>query len=210
VNGDTREHVEETYRRTLRHLEAILSTRPFLLGDAPTISDFGFFASMFRHFSQDPTPAEIMRIHAPHVHVWVTRMWAAKQTDITATPSKVDLTSENIPIDWIPILKDIGSMYLPYLNANAEAYAAGQTVFNVTLEGIPYTRLPVSRYRVWCLEKLYKSIKVLDTQYEQVVQELLERCNCWDILWQNYPLKKGSEYDLQDIAPMCKGLAVFV
>jgi len=37
------------------------------MGQFPTILDFGFFGSMFRHFSIDPTPSFIMRREAPAV-----------------------------------------------------------------------------------------------------------------------------------------------
>ena len=36
---------------------------------------------MFRHFQQDPPPAEIMRSRAPGVFAWVGRMWNAKAVD---------------------------------------------------------------------------------------------------------------------------------
>ena len=68
VTAETWDHVEQGYLRALDILERIFQTRPFVLGDAPTNADFGLRAPMFRHFSQDPTPAEIMRSRASGVN----------------------------------------------------------------------------------------------------------------------------------------------
>jgi glutathione S-transferase len=70
VDANTWDHVESIYLNTLDRLEAVFRARPFLLGEQPTLSDFGFFASMFRHFSQDPTASDIMRLRAPGVFAW--------------------------------------------------------------------------------------------------------------------------------------------
>jgi len=87
VTAQTRRHVEEVYLRTLAHLDAIFAVRPFLLGEVPTLADFGFFASMFRHFSLDPTPSAIMRTRAPAVWEWVARVWNARASRTHHCPS---------------------------------------------------------------------------------------------------------------------------
>ena len=79
VTAATRPHVESVYLRTLDQLEAILASRSFLLGARPSLADFGFFASMFRHFALDPTPAALMLARAPAVYAWVARLWNARQ-----------------------------------------------------------------------------------------------------------------------------------
>jgi hypothetical protein len=76
-------------------------------------------------------------------------MWNAKASRIGGDL----LPAGTIPHDWHPILIDIGRCYLPYLNANARAWRLGRQAFDVKIEGCRY-RLPVHRYRVWCLERL--------------------------------------------------------
>lgn len=77
VNAKTRAHVEQGYLNALNAMSRVLEHRPFLLGERPSLADFGMMAPMFRHFSQDPEPEEIMRIEAPLVYEWVARMWRA-------------------------------------------------------------------------------------------------------------------------------------
>ncbi|MCZ6853653.1 MAG: glutathione S-transferase family protein [Gammaproteobacteria bacterium] len=65
VSRRTWDHVESIYLKSLDQLEAIFAVRPYLLGEQPTLADFGFFAPMFRHFAQDPTVGDIMRAAHP-------------------------------------------------------------------------------------------------------------------------------------------------
>ena len=37
----------------LDRMQAILQDRPFMLGDTPSIADYGLMGPMLRHFSQD-------------------------------------------------------------------------------------------------------------------------------------------------------------
>jgi len=177
VTSETRAHVEGCYLDALASLEAIFATRPYLLGDLPTLADFGFFASMFRHFSQDPTPAAIMREHAPGVFAWQARLWNARASTTHGT------LASGVPDDWSPILDRVGSAYLPYLCANAEGWRAGARRHDARIEGIHYRRLPVSQYRVWCLERLRAHFEALPDGVQADARARLERHGCWEPLW---------------------------
>ena len=98
--------------------------------------DFGFFASMFRHFSQDPRASDIMRLRAPGVFAWQARLWNAR-----ASTTHSDLVSA-LPADLDPILQDVGDGYLPYLNANAEAWQPGVERFDPVIQSVQYRAVP--------------------------------------------------------------------
>ena len=189
VTRETWDHVEGIYTDTLDRLSDIFATRPFLLGEAPTLADFGFFASMFRHFSQDPTPVEIMRTRAPAVFEWQARLWNAR-----ASQTSGDLVS-GVPKDWGPFLDDIGQAYLPYLCANAEGFAAGGRRHDATIQGVRYRNLPVSQYRVWCLERLRAHFEALPDETRTQARALLERHACWEPLWQTPNLESRHDPD---------------
>ncbi|MDR3497961.1 MAG: glutathione S-transferase [Parvibaculum sp.] len=193
VTGETRAHIESIYRRNLVWLQAIFSTRPFLLGERPTLADFGFFASMFRHFGLDPTPARIMRDEAPAVYEWLARMWNAK----ASRDHGPLVAAGTIPDDWRPILADIGRCYLPYLDANARAFAEGRDSFEVTIEEVTY-RLPVHRYRVWCLERLQGLWRALPKEVADAATPLLAEAGCLDML-SRAPVASG--FDPEKRAP---------
>jgi glutathione S-transferase len=201
ISAATRAHVEGVYRRALEQLEPILQARPFLLGERPTLADFGFFASMFRHFGLDPTPAAIMLARAPGVYAWLGRVWNARGSRLPAS------LAAGIPSDWGPILDEIGRAYLPYLCANAEAWKARRNRFPFSIDGVVYEALPASRYRVWCLERLRAHFDGLQDGARAKAQALLERHGCWEPLWRVGAPASG--YDPDGRAPFARGLPVF-
>ena len=170
VRGDgVRPHnepaVQEVYHRTLRELSALLEMRPFLLGTRPSIVDFAFFGSMFRHYALDPYPAKIMVDTAPAVWAWVARVWNARAA------REGGGTLEDFPAtEWQPLFADILREYLPYLDDNAKAYAKKLKRFDLTLPRHPreggdpvlYPSMPVVRYRVACRSQLLKAWHALD------------------------------------------------
>jgi glutathione S-transferase len=169
VTAETREHVESVYLRNLDWLQAIFERQPFLLGGRPSLADYGFFASMFRHFSLDPTPSLIMQSRAPAVFEWVARLWNAK-----ASTTHGDWCAPgSLPDGWTPILRDVGAAYLPYLHANAVAFRDGRRHFDFAVQGAQYRRLPVVPYRVWCREQLQAAHAALPPEARVMVDAKL-------------------------------------
>jgi glutathione S-transferase len=198
VRAETRTHVEDVYRKNLEALEAIFQTRPFLLGERPSLADFGFFGSMFRHFGLDPTPAALMLVRAPGVYAWLARLWNARGS---RTPGAL---LNGIPADFAPLLREVGEAYLPFLCANAEAWQADRKRFDCTIQGVPYRAQPTSRYRVWCLEQLRRHLERLSAAPRGAARELLEAHGCWEPLWR--VASPASGYDVEGRAPFAHGL----
>ncbi len=187
VSRETWDHVEEIYYETLRRLSNVFAVRPFLFGALPTLADLGFFASMFRHFSQDPTPAEYMRQQAPAVYDWQARLWNARASRVGG--GLVD----GVPEDLGHFLDDMGQGYLPYLCSNAEAFAKGASRHDAEIQGVRYRSLPVSRYRVWCLERLRAHYEALPQGPRAEARALLEAHDCWEPLWRVQSLSSGHD-----------------
>jgi glutathione S-transferase len=200
VTKSTWDNVEQGYLNALDGMSAMLASRRFVLGDAPSIADFGLMAPMFRHFSQDPVPAEIMRTRAPAVYAWVARMWDTKPDDATGFVSE-------IPSDASPLLKEICETHLEQLEANASAFAAGQQSFEMTVQGCRYTQMPISRYRVWCLEKLREAFSALDASAQKTVKALLPHQQA-KVLWTD-TIPGQSDYDLDGNLPFGKAINVY-
>jgi glutathione S-transferase len=156
VTASTRAAVEATYLETLAALEAVFARRPFVLGERPTEADFGFFASLFRHFFSDPTPARIMRERAPGVQEWVARMWNLRPERFAALPMP-----GRVPGDLGAIFAAITRVYLPYLEANAAAWARGEERVRYEVQGTSFVE-PTKPYRVWCRDRLQRELSGLD------------------------------------------------
>jgi glutathione S-transferase len=201
VTGETREHVESGYHRILALMSSVLESRPFILGDKPSLADIGLMGPMLRHFGQDPTPAEIMRDTAPLVFEWLGRMWNASHQS-----GDGDFLS-SIPGDLTPMLQEISETHLVQLTDNAKAWHQNQDKFSMTVQGCQYQRLPVSRYRVYCLEMLRERFASLDEVSQNAVKALLPFAPA-EILWQD-DLQAKSDYDAARQAPFNKPINVF-
>ncbi|MFP6664113.1 MAG: hypothetical protein VCC00_07945 [Deltaproteobacteria bacterium] len=126
-----------------------------------------------------------MRETAPAVYEWTARVWNAR-----ASVTEGDLLN-HVPEDWGPILDSIGSAYLPYLRANAEAWKKRSSHFDVDIERAPYKGIRTSRYRVWCLEELRRHFAELAEADQQEVRVRLEAHGCWQPLWATDDLQSG-------------------
>ena len=197
VTRHTRAHVESIYLATLDRLQAILTQHPFLLGGRPTQADFGMFASMFRHFSLDPTPSRIMRARAPAVYAWVARLWNASGAALADAP--LSAAPGALPPGWGPLLEDVGRSYLPYLLATARAWREGRARFDFEVDGVTYRRLPAVQYRAWCREQLQASFQALPSDAQSSLRSILEAHQAWAPLWQDGVLPSG--YDVHREAP---------
>ncbi len=86
-----------------------------------------------------------------------------------------------------------------YLCANAEAFAAGRSRHDATIQGVRYRNLPVSQYRVWCLERLRAHFEALPDETRAQARALLEQHGCWEPLWRTPNLE--SRHDPDDQVP---------
>jgi glutathione S-transferase len=172
VRGDgvtpaTRAAVEASYLDTLAALEPVFARRPFVLGERPTEADFGFFASLFRHFFSDPAPARILRERAPGVQEWVARIWNLRPERFSTQP-----LPDRVPDDLGAIFTAITAVYLPYLEVNAAAYARGEPRVRYAAQGTIFDE-PTKPYRVWCRDRLQRELAGLGADARAQVERAL-------------------------------------
>ncbi len=164
VTRSTDGWVEQLYRDELATLGQVFERRPFVLGHRPTWADFGYFGSMYRHFSNDNEPAEVMRREAPAVYEWVARLWNGDRgtADVGFDVSNLDRLFDRIRGD-----------YLPYLQQNATAHASGRRSFDfdgatATLRGTVTTT-----YRVHAWNALLDQWSRLSPDQQEQVETLV-------------------------------------
>jgi len=200
VTATTWDHVEKIYLDALDYLTVMLDTRPYMLGDRPSLADYAFFGPFFRHYGMDPEPSRIMREQAPAVYEWVARLWNARASRVNGP------LLETLPEDWAPILNSIGSAYLPYLCDNAQAFMASAKELDFTVEGVTYRNVRTSRYRVWCLERLRAAFDTLPEEAKPEVETVLKQHGCWEPLWRVPYLTSGVDPD--GTAPFYRGYSM--
>jgi len=199
ITADNRMDVERHYTEELADLQAVLRRRPFLFGDRPSLADFGYFASMFRHFGIDPTPSRIMRNTAPAVYEWVARMWNARAERLggMAWAPVVD----GLPDGLEPLLARAGRRYLPVMHANAVAVAGRSSHYSVELEGRAYPRLRAVPFQAWRRAVLQQQLAGLPAAAATSVRAALARTGCLEWLERDGVLESG--YADGDRLPFC-------
>ncbi len=148
--------IEAVYVDVLDAMQTALSSQPFLMGERPTQADFGFFGSMFRHFASDPTPAALMQKRAPKVLEWVHRLW-------NLTPDQfVDRSMPTALASGLDHLLCLACEdYLPYLDANEQAFEAGALNVSWHNRNVEFSTA-VNPYRVCCLQHLRSQFQSMD------------------------------------------------
>ncbi|MEZ4354752.1 MAG: glutathione S-transferase family protein [Myxococcota bacterium] len=97
--------------------------------------------------------------------------------------------------------------HLVQLRENARAFAEGRTRFDQDVQGVRYVEVPVSRYRVWCLERLRREWAELDDEARRRLREWLPDAEA-AVLWQpEAPARSG--YDPEGLAPFNRAINVF-
>jgi len=200
ITSANRVDVERHYTDELADLEAIFRRRPFLFGERPSLADFGYFASMFRHFGIDPTPARIMRNIAPAVYEWVARMWNARGSRLGGTAFAS--SDGGLPADLEPLLARAARRYLPALHANARAVADGRSHYSVSLEGLEYPQMRAVPFQAWRRTVLQRELAALTSAAAPPVRAMLERTGC--LAWLERDGTLDHRYPDGDALPHCR------
>ena len=200
ITSANRADVERHYTDELADLEAIFRRRPFLFGDRPSLADFGYFASMFRHFGIDPTPARIIRNTAPAVYEWVARMWNARASRLGGTAFAS--SDGGLPADLEPLLARAARRYLPALHANARAVADGRSHYSVSLEGLEYPQMRAVPFQAWRRTVLQRELAALTSAEAPPVRAMLERTGC--LPWLERDGTLDHRYPDGDALPHCR------
>lgn len=199
ITADNRADVERHFTDELADLESVFRRRPFLFGDRPSLADFGYFASMFRHFGIDPTPSRIMRNTAPAVYEWVARMWNARASRLAG--STWALPGGGLPDGLEPLLARAARRYLPALHANARAVADRRSNYTATLDGRPYRGLEAVPFQAWRRSVLQRELAQLPADAAGPVRATLERTGCLEWLERDGVLEPG--YAEGERLPFC-------
>lgn len=164
--------IQANFQRILNILEPFCALDRFLFGSRPALADFGLFGQL-RTLSTDPTPAAIFRAQAPRTENWVRRL------DDLSGVNGAWQTSGKANAAVLGLLKLVGDTYLPFLQANADAFATGRKVFTISLPTGSFQQAPFG-YQVKCLAALRQAYKALEPTGRERARETLEQTGCLD------------------------------
>lgn len=167
--------LEESYLRTLAAFEPHFGMTRYLFGSRPSLADFAWFGQL-SEMATDPTPMRIMRARAPFTDHWVRRL-----DDASGVDGEWYSREQALGGMAEALLKIAGELYLPFLVANAEAFAKGQEKLRMEVWGLPYVLAPF-KYQVKCLKQLRGKFAALSEADRAALKPVLERTGCWEPL----------------------------
>ncbi len=164
--------LEESYRRILSAFEPHVAMTNFLFGSRPSLADFAWCGQL-SEMATDPTPMRILREKAPFTDLWVRRLDDASGVEGEWYPRERALGP------WVEELLRIASeLYLPFLLANADAFANGLERLEIEVWGLRYALAPF-KYQVKCLQQLRGKFAALKADDRAALRPILERTGCW-------------------------------
>lgn len=169
--------LEESYRRILAAFEPHIGMNKYLFGSRPSLADFAWYGQL-SELATDPTPMRIMREIAPFTDHWVRRLDDA--SGVEGSWYKREQVQSGMAES---LLRIAGELYLPFLVANAEAFAKGLDRLELEVWGLPYTLSPF-KYQVKCLTLIRDKFAALDARDKAALRPVLERTGCWEHLVQ--------------------------
>ena len=164
--------LEQSYRRILNAFEPHVGMTKYLFGSRPSLADFAWFGQL-SEMATDPTPMRLMRQMAPFTDHWTRRLDDASGVDGAWYPREQALSGMAEAL-----LRIAGELYLPFLAANAEAFAKGVERVEINVRGLPYALSPF-KYQVKCLDLIREKFAALSVENRTALRPVLERTGCW-------------------------------
>ena len=175
ATAENKPPLEESYRRILAAFEPHMAMTNYLFGSRPSLAGFAWFGQL-SETATDPTPMRILRERAPFTDHWVRRLDDASGVDGEWYPR------ERVRNGWVEaLLRIAGELYLPFLVANAEAFARGLERLEIEVWGLPYA-LTSFKYQVKCLHQFRDKLAELDVGDRDALQPIRARTGCWESL----------------------------
>jgi glutathione S-transferase len=172
ATAENRPLLEESYRRILAAFEPHIGMNNYLFGSRPSLADFAWFGQL-SEMATDPTPMRIMREKAPFTDHWVRRL-----DDASGVDGQWYSPERALGGFAEALLRIAGELYLPFLVANADAFAKGVERLEIDVWGLPYALSPF-KYQVKCLDQLRNKFGALAAQDRVALRPVLESTGCW-------------------------------
>jgi glutathione S-transferase len=170
-------------------LDAHFTTEMFLLGDAPTIADFGLIGTMYGHLGRDPWPKRELIDPRKHLRAWIDRM--AEPDASTPSPSAA---SDAIPTSLAPVLRSIASEFLPMIEATLTAvnqYVRSGATDDVLPRGLGPIAYPLGSgqfarmavpFMLWKMQRLIAIYRAMSANEQGAVRRWLQAHGCVRLL----------------------------
>jgi glutathione S-transferase len=174
--------IEESYESLLKELDQHFQSHSYLLGDRPSIGDFGLFGPLYAHQYRDPRSGELMRQIAPNVVRWVELMNEPPPSQGGAFLPNDDIPVTVLPIlarmmrEQMPVLVDSARLLCERLATASERIPRAIGMHEYELGGQRGRRI-VRPYSLWMLQRARDAYRSLSDADRAAADQLLEQVN---------------------------------
>jgi glutathione S-transferase len=163
--------IEASTRRVLAALEQHVANEHWLFGSRPSLAEFGLYGQLSQ-LGVDPTPQAMMRAEFPGTYRWLLHV-----DDASGIEGEWQAADAPLAPVVLHLLAEIGRIYGPFLLANAAAAEAGETMFRIEVDGLPYEQ-GVFKYQVRCLADLRGRFAALSEAVRARLDPALAAAGC--------------------------------
>ncbi len=202
VTTDTAATIETAFQEWLDLFSAHLADHPYLLGNRPTLGDYGLMAAMWAHLFRDPAPQSLIKRHAPRVGRWVERMSTSTTYSHEYETADSLFADDRIPDTLQDMMRFVADEYLAeitchvaaanqWLNAHPDLTPGTNGTDNPAARGLSGGGLDdaglaafdwrghqistaVLPYRFWLLQRLHNALGEADPYDQSRVRKLFK------------------------------------
>lgn len=217
VMSETLSAIEDSYAEFLSLYNAHLQNNYFLLGDAPTISDYGLFNPLYAHLARDPKPAHLMKTTAPYVWNWVERMNRPEQTQehTIDNPPTAMFNGDSLPDTLKTLMIYVGEEYAAEFSAHVDftdnwlweqgeepekvkaplGRGIGFATFNWRGQDIKTVVMP---YRFYLAQRLWDHFDGCSGAVQKNIRDLFSKCGL-EVFLDKRPSRNVLRHDYHEI-----------
>ncbi len=177
-NEVTRPIIEASYLRVIDILDKLIQRNEFVLGSRPCPADFGIFGQFTQLSQIEPTSLAVLAQRSQRVRAWVMRVedlcgLEVEDEDWFEPPKAASELRD--------LLSEIGRTYVPVMLANSKAINAGETSFEVEVDGQRWAQ-PAFPYQARSLQWVREAYFALDPEDRITVTDYITGTGCEDLI----------------------------
>ena len=161
--------IEASYIRLLDILNTHIRSGPYILGKRPSACDFALYGQLtpLTHF--DPTSVKICVERTPQVYAWVDVL---EDLSGEIVDGSYWYERDGFPETILPLLKEIGRVYVPAMLANAAAIELGSKIVTTTIDEQKWEQKPFP-YQARCLMWVRQAYENLDQEDRDALNQII-------------------------------------
>ena len=164
--------LKKSFEDVTAMLDTHFATRPYLFGGRPCFGDFGLWCNLYQAWT-DPTAHAYIEANAPNLKAYIERMLHPAVEGEFESVASLRPTLD-------PLLSgDFARRFLPWMDANHNAFKAGSDQTTLIMNGSKFTQ-KTFKYQAKTLDELQRKYQIVAANTE--LKKWLKETGCLPFL----------------------------